>query len=180
MEKFAKDLEGFLGPCSLPRSDFFAPLWKDNRYPQLRVFPAWGSPQTAKLASKLTSHSTGHGGGRLSPADGEESCSENNSQDQEWTLLSAVLWLWNKCSRCWCGSGCLLTFSSFFPLQGKIKSLQYHTEMSLCACPPQSTWPATKRDPQSGYWKKTQGWRCLQDRAFCQSCMSEDSWIKIY
>lgn len=139
MEKFAKDLEGFLGPCSLPRSDFFAPLWKDNRSPQLRVFPAWGSPQMAKLASKLTSHSTGCGGGGLSPADGEESCSENDSQKQRGTLLMLVaLWLWSKCSRCWCESGCLLCPSSFCPLQEKIKSLQYYTEVTLCACPPQS------------------------------------------
>lgn len=70
VEKFAKDLEGCLGLCSLPRSDFFALLWKDNWSPQLRVLPAWGSPQMAKLASKLTSHSTGYGGGGPSPADG--------------------------------------------------------------------------------------------------------------
>lgn len=82
MEKFAKDFEGFVGPCSLPRLSFFASLWKDKRSPQLRVFPAWGSPQMARLASKLTSHSTGRGGAGLSPADGEESCSENNSQKQ--------------------------------------------------------------------------------------------------
>lgn len=62
----------------------------------------------AKLASKLTSHSTGCGGGGLSPADGEESCSENDSQKQRGTLLMLVaLWLWSKCSRCWCESGCL-------------------------------------------------------------------------
>lgn len=167
MEKFVKDLEGFLGPCSLPRSDFFAPFWKDNRSPQLRVFPAWGSPQMAKLASKLTSHSTGCGGSGLSPADGEESCSENNSPNQGWTLLvSVALWLWSKCSRCWCESGCLLSSSSSCPLQGKIQSLQYHTEVTLCVCPPQSTWPATKRDPQSGYWRKTQGLEMSAGQSF--------------
>lgn len=136
MEKFAKDLEGFLGSCSLPRSNFFVPLCKDNRSPQLRVFPAWGSPQMAKLASKLTSHSTGCGGGGLSPADGEESHSEKDSQKSGQTLLvSAALWLWSQCSRCWCESVCLLSPSSFCPLQGKIKQ---HTEVTLRACPPQS------------------------------------------
>lgn len=82
MEKSAKDLQGFLGPCSLPRSDLFAPLWKDNRSPQLRVFPAWGSPQMAKLASKLSSHKAGCGWGGLSPADEGEMCSEKSSQKQ--------------------------------------------------------------------------------------------------
>jgi len=97
VEKFAKDLDGFLGPCSLPRADVFALVWKDNWSPQLRVLPAWGSPQMAKLASKLTSHSTGYGGvGHLQLMEGE-SCSENDSPDQDWTFpVPTVLRLWGE------------------------------------------------------------------------------------
>lgn len=170
MEKYAKDLEGFLGSSSLPRSNFFVPLCKDNRSPQLRVFPAWGSPQMAKLASKLTSHSAGCGGGGLSPADGEESDSEKDSQKSGQTLLvSAALWcwLWSQCSRCWCESGCLLSPSSFCPLQGKIPHRN-----------PRG-WPPNSH-PQPGYCRRAQGCRCLQDKALCQGCRGEDTGSKIY
>lgn len=83
MEKYAKDLEGFLGSCSLPRSNFFVPLCKDNRSPQLRVFPAWGSPQMAKLASKFTSHSTGCGGGGLSQLMGKTATLKRTPKSQD-------------------------------------------------------------------------------------------------
>lgn len=152
-EKFAGDLGGFLGPCSLLRSHFFALLWKDCTSPQLRLFPAWGSPQMARLASKLASHSTGCGGGGPSPADGGESHSENYSLNQGWTLfVLEVLRRWSKSSRYSCEPDWLLSPSSLC-LQEKIQSLQYHTEVTLCSCWSRSPWSATERDPCSGYWR---------------------------
>lgn len=153
MEKFARDLGGFLGPCSLPRSHLFALLWKDCTSPQLRLFPAWGSPQMARLASKLASHSTGCGGSDPSPADGGESHSENDSLNQGWTLLVLeMLRRWSKWSRCSHKPDWLLSPSPLC-LQGKTQSLQYPTGVTLCSCWSWSPWSATQRDPCSGYWR---------------------------
>lgn len=146
MEKYAKDLEGFLGSFSLPRSNFFVPLCKDNRSPQLRVFPAWGSPQMAKLASKLTSHSAGCGGGGLSPADGEES---------DWKGLPKV-----RTNPSHVSSTLVLALESMLQVLVWVRLSPFSLLLLSSPrenSPPQSPWLATKKAPPVWLLHKSPG-----------------------